>query len=428
MKYPEYKYIITALGSIKYKRQVSVLDRICLPDSITDCFQSWCRYDKSLLKYHRNKNGSVAGFDGKCYSDYIPIDIDSTSLDIALNNVRNILTSLVSNHQVSAKVLNFYFSGKKGFHVEIPIELFGNVSPGIQYHYIVKQVINKLGLQGVDPSMYQPVRLYRINNTIHSKSNKYKIQLSFQELMSLEVNEILKLADNPRSIDRTSPSKKLAPKEKLQCLWRVAEKEINQIYSMEEFSKQNSYSGVNKNHRNNSAYYISSQYHKANIPIDTTKKYIIEKWNPTNLPPVKDIGSLVRTVHSAYSNSKSRLNKYSSIRNLNFDPFYSMLKNNDRKVIYIDLLMNLGQIDLPEWRRFPCASNQLITSARNIASRTNTTESKVRSYLAKLQSMDRITLESMKIGLLNLCTRITLDPAKTEHELTNGFPSILEKN
>ncbi|NIQ14727.1 MAG: hypothetical protein GTO02_10110, partial [Candidatus Dadabacteria bacterium] len=58
-------------------------------------------------------------------SDYIPIDIDSKDLNKALDDTRTLITHLKNEFGIDENRIRVYFSGSKGFHIEIPSYLFG---------------------------------------------------------------------------------------------------------------------------------------------------------------------------------------------------------------------------------------------------------------------------------------------------------------
>lgn len=99
--------------------------------------------------------------------------------------------------------LRIYFSGNKGVHIIVPAEILG-VEPmpllnGV-YKYIANSVKSFTKYKTVDTQIYDNKRMFRVANTIHEKSNLYKIPLTAQELKSLTHQQILSLAAQPRYI------------------------------------------------------------------------------------------------------------------------------------------------------------------------------------------------------------------------------------
>lgn len=86
-----------------------------------------------------------------------------------------------------------YFSGSKGFHVVLPVDIYGE-----NCEAIVREVVRQLGAwQSLDTGMYKSRNMWRICNTINEKSGLYKIQINKWDLISLLPHEIRFMARNP---------------------------------------------------------------------------------------------------------------------------------------------------------------------------------------------------------------------------------------
>ena len=69
--------------------------------------------------------------------------------------------------------------------------------PSANYPQIFKAMVQELTAHA-DLSLYQTLRLYRINNTTNSKTGLYKIELKFDEILNLSVDKIKSLATSYR--------------------------------------------------------------------------------------------------------------------------------------------------------------------------------------------------------------------------------------
>ena len=101
---------------------------------------------------------------------------------------------------IPEKAINVWFTGKKGFHVEVePIPL--NISPKTDlapiYRFIASRLGESLGLDTHDLQVYDNRRIWRIPNSKHQSTGLYKIQLTLEEL-ALPIDEISRLASQPR--------------------------------------------------------------------------------------------------------------------------------------------------------------------------------------------------------------------------------------
>lgn len=112
-----------------------------------------------------------------------------------------------------------YFSGSKGFHILISSQAIG-IQPRNDLHKLYKHIAGylkyRLGatetvkddmgndqelitpLLSIDPVVYTEKRMIRLNNSVHSKTKLYKIELTIAELNTLSMDQIKALAEAPR--------------------------------------------------------------------------------------------------------------------------------------------------------------------------------------------------------------------------------------
>jgi hypothetical protein len=94
-----------------------------------------------------------------------------------------------------------WYSGSKGFHVVVRPEPFG-IKPHIHLSYIVKaiacELADTLSLRTLDRSVYSIPRMWRIPNTVHPKTGRYKIELAVKELTTWTPAQIIDKARGPR--------------------------------------------------------------------------------------------------------------------------------------------------------------------------------------------------------------------------------------
>ena len=163
-----------------------------------DCYKSVFDHSVNFLRHFETNNNSTAGYNGKVRFSFLAIDFDSHDLNESLNWTRDLIRKLQEEYDVDTKQLRYYFSGNKGFHVEIPSWMIDvEHKPSSQYPQIFKAMVQEL-TEHADLSLYQTIRLYRINNTINSKTGFYKIELSQDELVSLSIEDIKELAKKYR--------------------------------------------------------------------------------------------------------------------------------------------------------------------------------------------------------------------------------------
>ena len=172
-----------------------------------DCYSTYFSFGGDF-KDHVLKTNSVKGYEGVYDAEYLPFDIDCED-NLAEAQKQAIL--LVNRLQVVYDLCNadteVYFTGAKGFHIQIPVKVFGGVTPSKDLAKLFKKTAMEIaaGLE-IDTSIYDMMRLWRLPNTVNSKTGLYKISLSVQELYELPIDQIKDLAKAPRGIVPADPT------------------------------------------------------------------------------------------------------------------------------------------------------------------------------------------------------------------------------
>ncbi|HEX3037065.1 MAG TPA: AAA family ATPase [Thermodesulfobacteriota bacterium] len=128
-------------------------------------------------------------------------------------------------------LIHIFYSGSKGFHLELPKGLFG-YEPSIYLNEIFKVIAAEHLLPQevtIDDSVYDKVRLWRVKNTKNSKSGLLKIPLSVHELFNLTIPEIQELAKQARKGDFCDPNVSL--NDKLHEIYLEVEKKVKSLGS-----------------------------------------------------------------------------------------------------------------------------------------------------------------------------------------------------
>ncbi len=184
-----------------------------------ECYASIFCFADDIVLYlaeHRvDGRPSIAGYDGRVWAPFLPLDIDAqppkAGLEEALDMARRVYRLLVDRWQTPGAAVHVYFSGAKGFHVLIDTRAFGRVAPSQDLH----RVFSRLRLQIISelPDAARPlfdlaigdkVRLLRLPNTRHCGSGLYKVALVADELLTCSAAEIRELARTPRPLTRVS--------------------------------------------------------------------------------------------------------------------------------------------------------------------------------------------------------------------------------
>ena len=196
-----YKYIEIACGGPQFRG--SLIDKKDLPQYIKKAIQEKAPLYRSMYLYndealaHIQETGSFKDYTGSRGIDVIILDIDKgqNSDELTLHKARSIAHNLVDSLEMDQSSFRAYFSGT-GYHIAIPNSAF-RFTPGETLPWQVKATIRKL-FPEVDHMVYMRTGLYRVAHTINQKTSKYKIPLTYKELMNSNPEDILIKALKPR--------------------------------------------------------------------------------------------------------------------------------------------------------------------------------------------------------------------------------------
>jgi hypothetical protein len=128
-------------------------------------------------------------------------DIDSAkNLEQARSDTLTLCLWLKDWFRIPIEYLDIYFSGGKGMHVLISTRVFAPKDSAYMLkacQFIASQAV-AAGVGHLDTGVYTHGRLLRLPNSKHSRTNFWKIPLTFEELRDLGMEGILELARNPR--------------------------------------------------------------------------------------------------------------------------------------------------------------------------------------------------------------------------------------
>jgi hypothetical protein len=196
-----FKYIEIACGGPQFRG--SLIDKKDLNAYIKDAikekaplYRSMYLYGEEALALSKEK-GSLKEYNGPRAIDVIILDIDKgqNSDQLTLHKAQSIAHTLVDELELEPAAFRAYFSGT-GYHIHIPNSAFRFV-PGETLPWQVKATIRKM-FPDVDQMIYMRTGLYRVAHTINQKTGKYKIPLTYKELMESKPEDILVKAMKPR--------------------------------------------------------------------------------------------------------------------------------------------------------------------------------------------------------------------------------------
>ena len=213
--------------------------------------------------------------------------------------------------------IQIYFSGNKGFHVLIDSTILG-LQPDKDLNKKLKRVMlrakKELVLQTIDIRIYDRKRLFRMPNSINSKSGLYKIPLNLNELMGMTYEQLYQLAGSPRFYIFDAPGFIKAAHDKFAEWFKVVSVERRRSHKSYEIPKTPLplfpcvthvlEHGVEQGMRNNTTVAVASSLLGAGKSYDETNDILLA-WNETcNEPPLPE-HEIHAALVSAYSMLKS---------------------------------------------------------------------------------------------------------------------------
>lgn len=213
--------------------------------------------------------------------------------------------------KIKSDSVYIYFSGNKGIHITIPAYYF-NIEPCVNLNGIFKSIILNIKkyteYKTLDTQIYDKKRLYRIPNSIHDKTNLYKIQLTAKEIESLEYEKILEMAKSPRKFSINHNYDKQVCEKRFIEMKKNFEENCNRNDNIKYNQRINFVppcikniliSGAKEGFRNNTIAVLASFYKSAGKDLNSTINELT-KWNEDkNLPPTKQ-NELVQTIRSIF--------------------------------------------------------------------------------------------------------------------------------
>lgn len=159
------------------------------------------RYNNTgiYITAYRSKTGDFRN--DELYSDlYFDFDKEG-DFEAVREDALFTLSWLKGSFGIPYEVPNIYFSGNKGVHIIVDAEYLGiKPTKGLNrlFKLIASDIKDLLKNKTLDTAIYDCVRLFRVTNSIHQKTNLYKIPLSYEDLKSASYEEILEMAQKER--------------------------------------------------------------------------------------------------------------------------------------------------------------------------------------------------------------------------------------
>ena len=199
-----------------------------------ESFLSAFCFEKDLLQRDDGWKLDLRGFDGPCWSKWVWFDIDRTNdLESATLDARRLSGFLANRYQLDGDEMLIFFSGSKGFHIGLPVELW-NCEPSRTHHRVVRHFASDLAAQAkvmIDSGIYDKVRAFRAPNSRHPKTGLHKRRLEYGELMHVKTTAIVERAAAPIPFDLPA-APHISPQ--AACDWELAVHTVAEVEAVDE--------------------------------------------------------------------------------------------------------------------------------------------------------------------------------------------------
>lgn len=196
-------------------------------------YSSVFAFDKRDLKHAQSIASLYFDLDSDEKKDQAP--------QLALDDARKLYGFLQTVLPIES--IRLYFSGKKGFHIEMEALALG-IGPAADlsdtFRYIANDLKDKLEIETIDFACYDTRRMWRIPNTKHQGTGLYKIHLTPDEL-ALPLQDIQALAAQPRKYTVPEPKFNLAGNEWFRSyIYKKVEKAVSHEERIARFMRNGS--------------------------------------------------------------------------------------------------------------------------------------------------------------------------------------------
>lgn len=155
-----------------------------------DYYESIYLYNEEHFKQFQEKNSLAGITDVK--TDRLVFDFDSKNdLNKALFDAQSLVDRLLVTYEIEPEAIRIFFSGSKGFHIEIHLNQTLKRS---EFENIVEHLATFL--ETFDKAIKDQQRLFRFPLTRNDKTKRFKIPLSVDQLFDLSLDEIQTLSLN----------------------------------------------------------------------------------------------------------------------------------------------------------------------------------------------------------------------------------------
>ena len=261
---------------------------------------------------YSNKQIDKSDLFGDLYLDFD----DADNFENVRKDALTALSYLKIVYHIEESQVQIYFSGNKGIHIIVPAKLFG-IEPMPLLNGVFKTIAISIRSftpnKTIDTQIYDNKRMFRIPNTIHEKSNLYKIPLTPDELRTISHTDIQTMATQPRqlSFQKAIETNHIAEQQ--------FKKAIEEFYTLDkEAKKDKKYkakfnftppciqyiltNGALEGQRNISIACLTGFYKSSGKSLNETIE-LISDWNDNNIKPTGE-QEMKKTIRSIFNGEK----------------------------------------------------------------------------------------------------------------------------
>jgi hypothetical protein len=182
-----------------FKNQIDAYGEPGQVDSYTSIYM----HSPDVAAYVLSNDGKLEGYSGAVKAVVLHFDCDDKDHpENALADTRLLIERICIDYGVSINDVDIWFSGCKGFSVFVYDRAVAGCPGAIDVPERIKTICCRMadGIRSFDSSVYDRTRIWRVSNTINSKSGLYKIPLLPGELYLWNINRIRERAKRQRSL------------------------------------------------------------------------------------------------------------------------------------------------------------------------------------------------------------------------------------
>ena len=295
-------------------------NRYCLKSKMNEHLEQFTG-DKYMTIYtYESKDINTCNFIAPLYLDFDMDDLEN-NYDKLIRDLKIIVYRLKTELHLQDKDIEIYFSGAKGFHILVDHKIFG-----FEPSRVLNKQLKTIALyykastftKCIDTAIYDYRRLFRVPNTVNTKTGLYKVPVSFNKLVAMSYEELLEYASQPRKVMKKPVQfnkkahdafyelvDKLAEREKRTVNTALAREYVQskKLLPCVEYLLQN---GAEQGQRNNSTIALAN----ALFQIGQSKEEVTEilmDWNENKNEAPMSERELITTINSAYNNIQNNV-------------------------------------------------------------------------------------------------------------------------